>query len=82
MTGFLSSNVMTSRNNNRRPYTLDEDRAICDGLENGDSVSAIAASLTGNNFERSEFSVRHRIGVLRNAASKYDTLEDFHRSKE
>lgn len=81
MSGFLSANAMTSKSNNRRPYTLSEDQVICNGLEAGDSASTIVESLTEVGHERTVLSVRYRITTLRDAAGKYESLEDFHTKK-
>ena len=78
MSGFLSAEAMTSKNNNRRPYTLTEDQLICTGLEDGDSASVIVEALAAKGYTRTVLSIRYRITALRDAASKYSTLEDFH----
>jgi len=79
--GFLSNDAMTSKSNNRRPYTLAEDMIICQGLEDGDSAAVIVESLAAEDHTRTVLSVRYRITTLRDAANKFESLEEFHQSK-
>jgi len=79
---FLSKQAQTSKSNNKRPYTIEEDRLICAGLEEGITASAIVDSLAEEDFERSVLSIRYRISKLREAADEFDSLEAFHKASK
>ena len=75
---FLSA-AAHSNATNRKAYSIEEDRVIVLGLEEGETVSAIVKLLESEGFERSVLSVRYRVGRLREVSEKYDTLEAFHK---
>ena len=81
MASFLSTTAMTSKST-KRPYKIEEDRIICEGLEDGDTVREISNALESEGFDRTVLSLRYRVAKLREAAEKYETLEAFHANKK
>ena len=81
MGSFLSASAQKSQSGSKRPYTIEEDRVICAGLENGDAVSTIVENLQQAGHERTVLSLRYRVTKLREAAEKFETLEAFHKVK-
>jgi len=79
---FLSAEAQTSKGNNKRPYTIEEDQTICQGLEDGLSASTIVESLEEAGHQRTVLSVRYRVTKLREAAEKFDSLEEFHKASK
>lgn len=65
-----------------RPWSLAEDKIICEQLESNCQPAEIAKILQEEGYSyRPGLSIRHRIGVLREASSKYKSLEEFRNSK-
>jgi len=75
---FLSTEAMQKNGQGRTPYTIEEDRVIVQGLENGETATTIVESLESAGHGRTVLSVRYRIGALRAASEKHDSLEALH----
>ncbi|RLG69848.1 MAG: hypothetical protein DRO11_07090 [Methanobacteriota archaeon] len=76
--GFMSKGAQASRNN-KVPYSIEEDRLIVEGLEDGLTAGQIETVLGEAGHVRTTLSIRYRIGALRKASEKFDTLEEYHR---
>ena len=74
---FMSARAQATRNG-KRPYSIEEDRLIVEGLEDGLTASQIEDELAAHGYTRTVLSLQYRIGALRKASKKFDTLEEYH----